>query len=819
MPAYGYITGTPSTELSAVVPHIWVGRNTLYPYAQVLKLQKTKGLTPSECTFLLSMDKVNDSPVTLNRYLTFGENGDWNGQPQFGSRVVVTVDSTPIFSGHLMRRQDSGHDDSVIWTAVDDRDLLAGVPVRGALVYDEVDQNVKFCPSFSARTNPDGAWNCTFAQVQINHRRYSDTTNAVESVPIAVTAPVFTPYARHVLAYEYPNKTYTGTAETNGQICAWTPRRWLQYLCALANIVPAADGSDYPLIKGVDAETWRGIGNCNMLQWDYSKINSLRGVDPAITNPNFDPLDTKMPDVNFQGLAVLSALAQTLEVVGTHDFTLGMMAGREDNADRDIVGEITFFPVGWSGFKSDGQAYQVQLQRDGTVENAHTCIDFDLLMDASHTRDCVLVEGDVVKLETRLQCIVNANGTIDTANSTLAPAWTLEDITTQAGGSGVSQQTGFLQVIHGNPLTDAYKNNPGTYAKYPAAITTGNPPIFPNWLTADGNGGRPLAFAHSPEAVALARQCFPTVFRAFRVVTENLLDILQGVDDVFADPKKFAILNWKRTVLPTQLQYQSSDQSGGLAPGSAVEQINWLLSRYPIRVEVLYDGKKPESRTAWHDVGQMTGFYMTGDGLLWCETLGERIYPNYDSIIDPRPQFSGGGGDGWKNPGQFALRSFRINAAIPFDHRVYGYKTNPGQSIFAPEYVNALGGRRMLYVDSPCGYKEHHQKNSYPSALVNDIPAAGRMLASGDEREHAGYAAQRRLAYSTRVATNSIWRYAGICLGVRVGDWVERILFFSSDGLWQERPFPIRAPVGYVTFDFQNQKTEVGGIYSNLGGM
>ena len=322
--------------------------------------------------------------------------------------------------------------------------------------------------------------------------------------------------------------------------------------------------------------------------------------------------------------------------------------------------------------------------------------------------------------------------------------------------------------------------------------------------------------------MALARQCFPTVFRAFRILhtADFITNIMQGVDDVFADPKKFPMLNWNRTILPTQLQYQSSDQSGGLAPGSAEEQINWLLSRYPIRVEVLYDGKKPEDRTAWHDVGQITGFYMTGDGLLWCETLGERIFPSYDSIIDPRPEFSGGGGDGWKNPGQFALRSFRINAAIPFDHRVYGYKVNdPGQSVFASGYINALGGPRMLYIDSPHGYKEHHQKWSFPSAMVNNIPAAGRLLASGDEREHAVYAAQRRLAYSTKVTTNSIWRFAGIRTDWAVGDWVERVRFYSSDGLWQERPFPIRAPVGYITYDFQNQKTEVGGIYSNLGGM
>ena len=136
MPSYGTIAGTPATELQAIAPHVWIN-SKLYPYAQVLKLQKTKGATPSECTIMLNMSQTEDSPVTLNRYLSTSENDDQLGPMQFGSRIVIVVGATILFSGHLLRRQDSGSDDTVILTAVDERDMLANIPVRGALVYKE----------------------------------------------------------------------------------------------------------------------------------------------------------------------------------------------------------------------------------------------------------------------------------------------------------------------------------------------------------------------------------------------------------------------------------------------------------------------------------------------------------------------------------------------------------------------------------------------------------------------------------------------------------------------------------------------------------
>ena len=173
------------------------------------------------------------------------------------------------------------------------------------------------------------------------------------------------------------------------------------------------------------------------------------------------------------------------------------------------------------------------------------------------------------------------------------------------------------------------------------------------------------------------------------------------------------------------------------------------------------------------------------------------------------------------------MKDIKINAALPMDHRVTGYseiQDTGGRTIFADSYSKAFQGAPLMYVDTPEGYREHHQVNSEPSIdqsfFTGDEPQTApltRYVPPGSESFAARDAAERKLATSKHPRRRTSWKMVGIRpeYAFSAGDWIHKVKVINPQTS-TDRDYIIDAPVMTVTFDFEKQETIIGGLISEI---
>lgn len=713
-----------------------------------LQIEDACGQNMSRAILRYTPGRHVDSPITLQAHGTPVNYG-------FGQRVVIYQGTSSIyFHGWLMRRQDQGAADSVLWTAYDDKLLLRYIAVRGCLIRD-VDGTLKFSSRHPTQFNPGGFWNCT-------GYTYNDTLY-----------PVFTADAHRTLSYESPTESFDGeTLPTDGTNTAWTPRRALQYLQLIATI--SADGTTWP--DGMSATTCSAL-NQSYLVFDRDQIDALEGFDPAVEAN--DPLDRKLPDTSVQGMTMLGALYKILDYAGTHTFRILY----DSTTITAGLSKIWFTPVGYTAV---GSGNSVAMQRGGRASDAlGTIFDFNLDEDATEANELVFVEGDVARVETEVQW----TGSIET--SKIIPAWNSDE------------ELGFLRVINGGDTKEAAEA--AVYATIPE--TFGEAQVS-SWIVCNGQDGKPFANARSPEAIALAREMFPTVYRAWRLNGPNISDIVES-------PISGSIaLNSSRPILPEQLQFFLRD----LSAGTTVD--NWMITRLPIRVQMYVDSEGG----VWRDVPKDVSIRVTDDGTIWIDGIAESMNTDRFCIYDgdlqdyvPFGEYVGGSND------YFKPKKLKLNVAFPTDTRVSGSATKTISGISSTLRYAIRGAGLMRYIDSGDSYKLHYQYNSSPSANEKLYGGSGgsveggtvdapltREVPPGSEAIHAEYEAQRQIAKTQHFRRVSNWRQWGIRTGIRGGDWLEKVYLQDPELMTIE--YKVNAHIPTVHWDFEKQITTLGGL-------
>lgn len=748
-----------TAEMACISPVVEIDGQPV-GFMQCLSVEDSTGIIPGKAVLRLGANSYYGkgaeiaAPSTLNRYVW--KDPKKNGM---GSRVRVYINSgdgegaqETIHLGTLLDRNDSGSSDNIVWTSYDDSILLNLIPLRGAFVYDG--GNAKLLRRYTPRVNPGGQWNCV--GVSYNGGVY----------------PIFTNISYLGKTYESPDDAYVSDLQP-GEIAAWTPRRFLKYLWFCLNINPAYG-------KGVIPEEWRGIFASKRLAWDEKTIDAMVGYDPASEQSVglVDPLDRKMPDIDFQGQTALIALDRTLKTAGTHDFGFKAIAGDGENEYKST---IVFYPLAYSAFVGADSA-TVPLQRGGTCTNPHTVYDFSLNESIRNTAQAILVEGDVVRLETSVAYAGNAT-------DPLQPAWTS------------AEETAFLACVFGD-------TTPGQRGQYALYAQTQDDTTLGSLLTADGLSGRPVARAASKEAVELARQSFPRVFRAFFLQSDQISGF-SGVANEFSDTDKYPVFSGRRPMLPEQLQFFL----GSINRGD--NQSNWLHSYYPIRVEL-----KGLDDT-WRDAGYAAGLRIDPNGTIYLDQFAEAADSQpeclYDgNLYDSRP---GTLPDPAVNP--VALKDIRLNIAVPMDHRVTGYKAVDSGSM-TDSFRTDLGGPPLKYFDMPGAFHESHQVGSTPGLQTKyylgtstQTAPLTRYVPPGSEQNHAQYAAERKLWGYQYPHRNSTWKIIGIRPEYHAGMFIDHVEI--RDGNAADKNYDLKSIVATVLYDFENQETVLGGLIAYEG--
>ena len=762
-----------------------------------IKIEDNCGILPSRAILVQTFGQDVDGPVSLTP-------PSESGNPQYGDRIKITlqrtgsVETTTAFRGYLMKRSDQMVSDRVIWQALDDKILLQWLPVRGCLVWDAIAEKLRYSPRHPTLMNPGGFWNCTGYEHE------------------GTVYPVFTNVAHRTRAYEAPTTVYGPDTLIEGKYCPWTPRRALLYLrlwATIGQLAPADAGYPLGLIDGTQSflasKTYVTSGAAGSLYWERDTIDAMVGYDPADGEPtpaNRDPLDYKLDSLNLQGMTQLTAIDRALDVAGTHKLQIGYdTSGTGGGASYVNFAMTGYAPTTGIGGKS------IMVQRGGSAGQigAANVADFSFDEDASETAESVLVEGDVIRGETRWEFYAGEAADApdyseDTA-SMIIPAWTK------------AEERSFLECFYGQvPAAASAK-----YAKRAKILNATD-----TLEVCDGGGtpARPVIYARSKEALDAARESFPTVYRAWKIngrtaAAQSFLGRPEqtDLDDESTNPGG---ISGARPMLPEQLQFMVRNLGGG----EGVE--NWLLAHLPIRVQLA----TPNISTGWYTVPKDVAVRVTPDGLIWLDGLAE--------------QEGGGGGVGPSaycviigdihneedyDKGLIRLKSMRINAAVPTDYRVRGQIDDPSWDslnvTFRYGFVRRAGVSPGLlrYVDAGGSFKHHYQKDSYPSAsgqyyggtngttaypttvddpLTRDVPP-------GDEAIHAEYMARRKHAQHQRPTRTASFVLMGIDETWRGGSRISYVELWKPTG---SRFYYLNGPMFSVTHDFLEQTTSIGGI-------
>jgi len=757
-----------TNEISVVKPTVNISGS---PDSRMycLRITKRVGVQPSTCTMRYIASNDVTGPVTLSRGSNYKQK----------QRVLVydTSTSKVWFNGWLTARQDQHAQNIELWTASDDTILLRDVPVRGCFYVDTLtngDRQLKYSATLPTTFNPNGAWNCTGHSIN------------------GVVYPVFTPTAIYGKAYEKPDADYSGVPNTDGDPEPWTPRRVLNYLRLVMHYdtVFASDAGQFPLpavIEGMPG-TYANSIDTDYCFLDKAHIDGLSGDDQGVDSPLVgDPLDRSMQQLSVQGDTLLGALSKTLSAAGTHelntvyDTTSGVTTGKT---------LIRFAPV---GYVDQANWKNIDVQFNQTADTTYgTVYDFSLREDSIDTAAAVLVEGEPIKVETRLEYAD------DPDNDTIVPVWT------------ENEQNSFFACIYGaTTLTGAN----GNYAIFPSipgrpfSAISGNASDS-SVVLADGNNGTPPIRACTPEAVALARQNYPTVFRAFTLkVQGDLKDALEEPVDANGT------MIHPRPLLPEQLQFITwlSENVGDTR----------LRNSLPIRLS--FEGPVADE---YFDVPKDTAIRTTtdaqGDNLLWLDGAAEGADGTLECLYTASLY-----NDVAENikSGNIAVKKFRLNAAMATDYRTVGKSTKQTADWLSTDYAEAFSGAQdfsFRYLDRPGSFREYLQYNSYPASGTTYIDGTGtatmpltREVPPGSEYENAAYAAQREMARRGQPVRTSTWMQAGIQAGFDSGDWIGFAYVWENGQ--NVTNYLINGFIRTVVYDFVSQTTRVGDTYSQFG--
>jgi hypothetical protein len=758
-----------ATEKASNLPTIYVeGAQTTA--LRLLMIEDHCGEQPSRAIFQYVAGRDAIAPIAMTPF----DNGL---TVKYGQRVTVLDTGTTrvIFNGWIMKRSDQGGPDKIIFQAYCDKFLLQYMPVHGCLVRD-VDGDLRFSARHNTRFDPDGAWNCTGYEITVGEDTF--------------TVPVFTPNAYRGSTYEAPNNTFDiSTLPTNGAHTAWTPRRALEYLCFWANFFPWIGDLPY----GMDGTEIAFLASGGPLQWDYDTITGMVGYESP-SQPN-DPLDRKLQDLVIQGKTLAGAIHVLTTATGTHALRINYdSAPSADPETLTGTSQIVMQSIGWA---PQGEGTSISIQRGGSVgESTCDIHDFVFDEDASAIAENVLVLGATKRVETRLTFVRTDATEYDADDaSSLVPAWT------------IAQEQAFRCIIHGRALDTPLSTDP-QYALVPLSFGDVDVSTF---VPANGTLGRPLVYPITAEAVALARQCFPTVYRAWRVngYNQDVQDAMTEASDGLSGGVKSA-----RPIMPVQLQFMVKALSGD----DSTE--NRMFSHLPVRIETALDDFA-STNYEWQEVPKDIGISCTPDGTIWIEGIAETDPGAPYSVIpfaltDPSAHTTA----------QVSVRRMRINCAFPTDYRTKGSNSNTS-AIVQGSIRTAFAGMPLLrFVDAQGVYRDDMQIESYPAAVPGvyggasgtDVEAMplNREVPPGSEQTHAEYAAIRITAKSVNPKRDASFKFIGISTGWRAGDRISYIEFLlqpvPGGGPAQTWTYNLAAPCGSVMHDFLNQITTVGGV-------
>ena len=754
-------------EVEVMVPVTCIdGANVLD--AHCLTVEQRLGAMPGSATIVLKSGRDHNGPITLN-----GE----KAPVQLGHRCVVSVQGQTIHAGTIAIRQDQGQKDEVLYTSYDDRFLLSQIPLRGCMVWDNGlsghDPDFKYLRRYTLRFNPNGNWNCCPGKFQKN------------------TWPVFAASAIGTRTYETSEDTFPDAlGDPGSEVVPWTPRRALQYIWLICHV-------QHGDVQGIRFEEWRNLTKSKRLLWPIESLTGLSGLD-AVNLPK-DPLDRKLPDMTLQGESVLSAIVKILEVAGTHDLTISYQGIGGGDPSESTMGTLAFVPRGL-GARDNAQRTKthLSLRRGGPVDDQGAW-DFDLRESITDLRESIYVEGAPVVLETTLGYYKGGTGPVFNGVADpecLKPGWT--------GDNTQGEEYCFKGMINGGTIITG---GPSDYCMIPAYAgqsvwsDTGADAFLP----CDGTGGRPLILRRTKNAINMARQCYPNVFKSFVIDSTAAKLKLRGFNKEYDNEDEFPVLSGPRPVRPQQAQFVLRSLNG-----VNEKEASWNRNVYPVRLRV-------KSGSEWLDTVFNIGLRMTGDYTLWLDGVSEALDGQDQCIYIGTLQ----------DPFHVSMRQLMLNIVIPMDHRLSSYQQiDPGDSSLPLDYWQDMNGPPLLYIDSPNAYHEVHQIDSEPGAIVGfqsgtdkngqatyDPAPLNRLLPPGSEQTNIDFAAKRRLFWTKYPTRESTWRLMGIDTTWAAGTWIDEVSVFGGVNA-QEQNYDLGAPIASVVFDFQSQVTTVGGLAS-----
>lgn len=710
--------------------------------------KKTGSITPSTCDLqYFPVETENDDivgPITLS--------GSYNGT----RRPIVTVyDEYPErvwFQGFLDKRMDQHAQNCVIWQANDMMVLLRHIFVKGIFVLDTLlDKShvLKYVAATDTIFNPKGAWNCTGYEVG------------------GVTYPVFSPTAIYGQAYIAPNydNPIWEADPVVGEVQPWTPRRILRYLQFALHSKDINGGI-------VPGETLYGENSLSKekIELSVDQITGMKGLDPAFhgisTN---DPLDHVSPELTLQGDSFAGAFEKVLKITGTHQLVIRYHSDfTAPTPETPSIAKalLKFLPTGYvpvTGWTNIG------IQFSGLADQQKgTMFDFSLSEDSTNLIDHVYLEGEVEKTETELYYNADEN------DGTIVPAWT------------PNQQKGFLACISGS-----FNGSVSKYALVPKVFGKDSINIA-DYYQCDGNNGTSVIRVFSKEAIAIAQQSFPLVFRAFQTKTQLELEGALG-ENCLVHP---------RPILPQQLQFitYKSEDVGDVR----------LRSHLPIRIRIEVENK-------YYDIPRDTAVRVTtdfqGNNLIWFDGIGVAADATVECI------YSGSIQNFYDiSNNRIKLRSMKVNCALNNDTRTIGYKgvvNNISTSFSSCFTSNSVYG----YIDTPNSFRSHWQYNSSPASNQKyyggtngtteiSVPIT-REVPPGVEVIHANYAADRELMRRFKPIRNSSFIQAGILGNIDAGDWLGNIVIHRGETTTN---YEINAGINKVEWDYLKQTTTIGDV-------
>jgi hypothetical protein len=704
-----------------------------------------------------------------------------------GQRVVITEEydgTSPLFVGMLMNRMDTSDPDSLVWECVDDSWIIGGaggITIRGALIASDnpsgdPNQEIQFCSSYMPVFNPGGNYNCIGANIA--NSALGIAGNGVMLVP------VFSPHVQE-------RKTWDETppALAPGVLTAWTPRLALEYLYMYLSI------RDDATLWGISGSTtWRttnpSAGNPRVVL-DITDIqDNLHALDP--NNAAIDFADKRISELTVQGKKGILAISDVLRSLGTHFFTLsrsfdlltpgpdyGQSVGSiRQKAYKDAYTNSTDIVIPQSGNVAD--------YYDG-ANGTQICSNFMLSDKSEDAAEATLIEGDSVELEAKYTFNA-ANGTWST--SQILPAWS------------TTQQTAFLTIVNGGPSTTAANQPYAVYPPNPDQVTYVDPSAGNSaaWIYANPSNGIEGAKRRTKEAAALARKIYPNVFRAFRIYPTATQ--LEGYNSAFSGQDYPRLLIARAA---NQKQGQVIIRPAGTDGAGDYE--SEIISELPIRLKVY--ATDDDGVNKWFDAAAEFDYGVDNSGILTIKGLAEEAdgakYCLYHGSI-------------YRTPFTTGLRTFTINAVVKLDHRVSGYFDNTANSpIFSQSLRDSMGGVPMQYIDAGQSYREVHQVASEPSPFEFFQDTTGdtigspitRILPPNNGRDLALQAAKRRAYWISRAKKDGKWVLPGIRTQYTAGLWIDNILIGGNPA---QTTYTVAAPIQTVTWDFETNQTEIGGL-------